>query len=133
LNASNPKTQFVHFDSDGVSFGGVEPDHTNNHLTVPNDGIYFAACFLTVNNNAAQGHTFDVSVWKNKGSTELDQIHAHRTLTGGSTDIGSIAIGSLVPLSANDVLEVWATTGVAADRSVTISDCGLLAVQLGAA
>jgi hypothetical protein len=84
-----------------------------------------------VNNNASQSHVVDVSVWKNNGTVEIDTAHAHRTLTGGVGDIGSMSGAGLIALNVGDTLEMWADTSDAGDRSVTFSDVALTIIQIG--
>jgi len=127
---SAAKVQITDFAVNGVSVN-TSPDHTNDHITITKAGIYKANLSLHVNNNAAQTHTIDVSLFKNNGATEFDNVHGNRTLTGGSGDVGSMSCCGLVSLSVNDTIEVWADTSDAADRSVTFEDVNLNLVQIG--
>lgn len=122
--------QLTVFDTDGLS-NNMTPDHTNDHITVTKAGKYLATISIHINNNAAQTHIVDVSMYKNNGGTEFANVHGHRTLTGGSGDVGPMSLSGIVDLAVNDTIEMWATTDVAADRSVTFEDITMGLVQLG--
>ncbi len=124
------KVQITVFDSDCPS-NGILSVHGENHLVINSPGVYLIAFTVHVNNNAAQTHVIDISVWKNNGATELTEIHAHRTLEGGSGDIGSMAGTGIVALVAGDTVEMWADTDITADRSVTFTDVSLSVLKVG--
>jgi len=127
---STAKVQITDFDTDGP-YHNATPDHTNDHITIVKAGMYLAIVSLSVNNNAAQSHIVTFSLWKNNGDTEFANTHVHRSLTGGSTDIGSLSISAIIDLAANDTIELWGNTNTAADRSITVVDCSLSLVQIG--
>lgn len=126
---SAAKVQFVHFDTDNAS-NNVVPDHTNNHITIPRDGAYMIICDMAVENSAGTSHKIDVSVWKNNGATELENVHNHRDLDTGS-DVGAIPLAGLAILSVSDTLEVWLDTDSGTNRNIIVEDCTLTAIQIG--
>lgn len=122
--------QVTDFDTNDPS-NNTTSDHTNDHITINVAGDYFVFASMHVNNNAAQSHIIDISLFKNNGTIEFVNVHAHRNLTGGLGDVGAIPMGGLITVSVSDTLEVWATTNAAGDRSVTISDITLSIIQVG--
>lgn len=126
---SAAKVQVTNFDTNGVE-RDTDPDHINDHIGIEKAGTYLVTVSLTVNNDTAQSHTVDVSCFKNNGVTEFNNLHEHRSLTGGSGDVAAISISGLVTLAVNDTLELWATTSDAADRNVIFEDCTLSVVQV---
>lgn len=127
---SSAKVQATAFDTNGNSLM-MTPDHTSDDITVLIPGAYLIMVSMTSNNNAAQTHVVDMSVWKNDGQTELQNVHSHRTLSGGSGDIGAMPMSGLAVLAASDTLEMWMTTGDAGDRSITVEDVTLTAIMVG--
>jgi parallel beta-helix repeat protein len=121
---SAAKVQVTDFDSNGQS-NNLTPDHTNDHITVLYDGIYMCMVSVSVDNDASQAHKIELSVYKNNGATEFPNVHAHRNLSGGSGDQGSITMSGLISLTAGDTIELWADTDSASDRAVTFSDVTL--------
>ena len=61
----------------------------------------------------------------------MTNVHAHRTLTGGNTDVGSLSLSGIIDLAAADTVEVFMNTDAAANRSVTVEDITLSLVQIG--
>ncbi len=127
---SAAKDQVTNFDTNDPS-NNATPDHTNDHITTDKKGDYFAIISLDVQNNAAQAHKVDVSLWKNNGATEFLNVHNHRNLSGGSTDVASMSLSGFIEVAAGDTLEIWADTGTAGDRSVTFEDITLSILQVG--
>jgi len=108
------------------------PDHTQDHIAIQRTGVYRVEFHVTVNNESAQGHTLDISVFTNNGTVELLNCHAHRSLAGGSGDIGSVSGGGLVMLLAGETVELWATTSGTSDN-VTFEDVSLSVERKGPA
>ncbi len=127
---STAKVQITNFDTNDPS-NNATPDHANDHITTDKKGDYFAIVSLDVQNNAAQAHKVDVSLWKNNGATEFLNVHNHRNLSGGSTDVAAMTLSGFIEVAAGDTLELWADTGTAGDRSVTFEDITLSILQVG--
>ncbi len=128
LNSSG-KTQLLDFDI-GTIGNGVTPVIAQNHVLVDAGGTYLVGLATHVNNNAAQSHVIDVSVWTNNGATEILSAHGHRNLTGGAGDVASLSGIGLAILSTGDTVEVWSDTGDAGDRAVTFSDVSLILLKM---
>lgn len=130
LNSTGGKVQITVFDTNGAS-NNCTPDHTNDHITVVTAGDYLVTISISLLNNAAQAHKVEMLLYKNNGDTAFNNIHAHRTLTGGSTDAGSASLSGIITAAANDTIELWANTSAAADRAVTFEDITLTMIQIG--
>ena len=128
---SAAKIQVTIFDTNDTNNGSVTPDHTNNHITVGKAGDYMVVISIAVNNNAVQSHQINVGVFKNNGVTQFNNVHAHRNLTGGLGDVGSISLSGIITVVANDTIELWANTDIAANRSVTFEDVTMSLFQIG--
>jgi hypothetical protein len=126
---SAAKVQFLFFDTNGPS-NSATPDHTNDHITITRAGKYYVSCAVTAANAAGASHVLDSSVWKNNGTTELINLHSHRTL-GAGTDIGSIHLSGIADLAASDTIELWLDTSRGSDTDVEVSDASLSVFMLG--
>jgi hypothetical protein len=128
---SAAKVQVTAFDTNGHSVGDDTAVHGQDEIIV-SGGAYFIVASMHVNNNAAQSHTIDVSVWINDGATELPGLHGHRSLTGGSGDVAAIPLSGVAVLTNGDTVEVWIDTSDAGDRSITVEDISLTLIRIGA-
>lgn len=128
---SAAKVQFVHFDTDGSSNGNITPAHGQDHITIGVAGRYFIVAHLHIQNNAAQSHVINADVWINNGGTAIPNVHCHHNLTGGLTDVVSMSLSGTVVLPAAATLEMWLNTNSGDDRSITVVDCSLVAIQIG--
>ncbi len=128
---SAAKVQFVHFDTDGASNGNITPAHGQDHITIGVAGMYLVTANLHIQNNAAQSHLISVDVYYNNGDTAVANVHCHGNLTGGLTDIISMSVSGIADLPAAATLEMWLNTDSGANRSITVVDCTLTAVQIG--
>jgi hypothetical protein len=127
---SAAKVKVTAFDTNGFSQGNDTSNHATDEITISGGGHYLVTLSCHVNNNAAQTHTVDVSIWTNDGATEKNMLHGHRTLTGGSGDVGSMSISGIVSFSNGDTVGVWADTSDAGDRSVTFEDISLSILKI---
>jgi hypothetical protein len=122
-------TQITIFDTNGVS-NNTTPDHTNDHITITQAGMYMATISIVVENNAGAGHAVEFSLYKNNGASEFTNVHAHRTLSAG-TDKGSVSLSGIVDLAVNDTIELWATSDSGTAKNITVSDVTLSLIQNG--
>ncbi len=129
--ASTGYVQITNFNRNGLSNGGVTPDHTNDHISIGVKGTYDVNISLAVNNNSAQSYIVDFDVFTNDGTTQLINLHSHRTLDGGSTSVGSISMNGFVALSSSDTIELWAHLDTTGSRSLTVEDATLTVTQIG--
>ncbi len=116
-------TQITVFTTDGEAYKTI-PSHSQDHITVEEKGIYWVEFHMHVNNESTQTHVIDISAFTNNGTVELINVHGHRTLTGGSGDVGSISGGGYVMLLVGETVELWATTSGTTDN-VTFEDVAL--------
>lgn len=123
--------QVTVFNTNGESYK-TTPDHTQDHIIIGKTGVYKVEYSIHVNNESAQGHVIDVSAFTNNGTIELLNVHGHRTLVGGSGNIGSISGAGIVMLLSGETVELWATTSGTSDN-VTFEDVSLNVFYLGPA
>jgi hypothetical protein len=123
------KVQITTFDTNGES-NNMTPDHTNDHITVDKPGMYLCTVSLSALSAAGAGYELGVSLWKNNGDTQFDNVHAHRDLAGGGGDTGSITLSGIVDLAASDTMEIWVWNETNT-TDVVIEDITLSLVQIG--
>jgi hypothetical protein len=124
------KAQVTSFDTNDPS-NNCTPDHTNDHITIVEAGDYMVTCSITAESAAAGGgDTIGFGIWKNNGATEYQNLHAHRLLTGGGGDVGSISISGVATFAASDTVELWVYNEDSGD-DVVINDVSLALVQVG--
>lgn len=123
LNSAS-KVKIIDFDSEGLSHK-VTLDLAFSCLIVQKKGIYMVSICMHLNNNAAQTHVVDISLYTNGAETAILNVHGHRTLTGGSGDVGSLAAYGVVAFDVDDTVKVYADTDSSNDRSVTFEDVTL--------
>jgi hypothetical protein len=131
LNADTVGTdpvQFTHFNTNGES-NKLTPDHTNDHIFINIGGRYLIVVSVAAQSDDAQSIEMDISCWKNNGTEEITNVHAHRSFSGGVTDLGSISISGIHNFSAGDTLELWYSAQ--ASRDIILSDVNLSACRLG--
>lgn len=122
--------QFLGFANDGES-NNATPDHTNDHITITKAGRYLVTVSIHVESTGAGGaDEFGFEVRKNNGAVIFDNMHAHRQMAGGGTDVGSVGMNGIVDLAVNDTIELWVTNEDSTD-DVLIEDCTLSIVQVG--
>lgn len=113
------KVQVTIFDTNGLS-RGTTPDHTNDHITVDDNGVYKVSAVLSF--SGATGDLISFAIFKNNGATQLT-TRATREL--GSTDVGNASTQGLADLSINDTVEIWIQNESDSDN-VTVEDATLL-------
>ncbi len=120
--------QFLGFGVDGESKNAT-PDHTNDHITIDKAGKYLVTLSLHCESVAGPAQVFAFEVRKNNGGTIFNNLHAHRQMTGGGGDIGSVTLSGIIDLAATDTVELW-TTNDTTDDNVLIEDCTMTVVQV---
>ncbi len=123
LNVS-ASVQITNFDTNGPSQDAT-PDHTNDHITIGIAGDYLVTAAVAVANAASQSHLIRIGMHINNGSGSYPPVDAHRSLAGGSTDVGSVALAGIVTLSAGDTVELWSDTDSSSNRDVIFEDVSL--------
>jgi hypothetical protein len=104
LAAQDTWYQLLGFDTNGVSNGSVTPDHTNDHITVGKTGKYKIE--FHVSSRSAAANIYHFMVRANNGSTDINNIMAHR-VTSVAGRIEAASSGGYASLSANDTVELW--------------------------
>jgi hypothetical protein len=123
------KVQVTTFDTDGLS-NNVTPDQANSHITIDKSGIYLCVISISAESGSGVGFEAGFSAWKNNGTDEFENIHAHRNLSGGGGDTGSISMSGIIDLVAGDTVEIW-TWNETNTVNVIVDDITLSLVQIG--
>ncbi len=124
------KIQVTSFYTDGLS-NNATPDHTNDHVTITKAGMYLCTVSLHVETDGPGGaDTFGFSVYKNNGTGEFANVHAHRKMAGGGGDVGSVSMSGIIDLAATDTIELWCWNEDSAD-DIVIQDVTLTLFQIG--
>jgi hypothetical protein len=126
---SAAKIQITDFDQIGES-NNTTPSISDDHILLHSNGRYLVIVSVVARNNAAQTHDINVVLYKNNGAVSFDNVHAHRTLSGGITNAASISINGIINGEKNDTLELWADTNAAANRNVTFEDVTFTVIKL---
>jgi len=101
------KIQITTFDANDDALG-TTPDHTNDHITITNAGIYYCSLSMHVESDISGGADLvGVGVFKNDGATLFENLHGHRKLAGGAVDTGSMTVTGIVTLAVDDTIEAW--------------------------
>jgi len=123
------KVQVTAFTVNGPS-NNTTPDHTSDHIVVGRTGTYLIDVSLTISSAMAGGaDDIGAGVFKNNGATQLQNLHANRTLAGGGVDNGSIGMSGLAALTLNDTVEVWIWNYDSTD-DIVVDDINLRIVQI---
>lgn len=119
------KSQVTIFDTNGVGLDAT-PDHTNDHITIGEAGVYRVSFSIVLTGTASQEIGF--AVYKNNGATAFDNLHEHLKLnTNGDAKGGR---HGLITLAAGDTLELWCWNETLAN-DITISDAVLSIDRVG--
>jgi hypothetical protein len=101
------KVQYLFFDTNDPSSGGVTPDHTQDHIIINMSGDYVSICSVTADSVAGAGAEFSFDIYVNNGATLKDNLHAHRSFTGGGGEVGSISVSGIATFNSDDTFELW--------------------------
>ena len=119
LAAQDTWYQVASFNNNSAHRGAVTPDHTNDHLTVDDDGDYQVSIFVSL--FSALVNDYEFSVFKNNGAVRITPITIPiTTLTGSKTMSGSALC--FADINAGDTIELWVqrTNGAAVSKTITI-------------
>jgi hypothetical protein len=121
--------QFVGFANNG-SAKNATPDHTNDHITIDEAGVYDVVCSITLESvGGGAADTISFELRKNNGATTFNEVHTHRKLAGGGGDIGAATMSGQITLAEDDTLEIWVANESNA-TNVLVSDCNLKILQI---
>ena len=124
------KVQVTSFDTVGHS-NNMTPSSDNDDITVLKAGVYLCTISLHIESVGGGGaDTFGFSAYKNNGAAELADCHAHRRLSGGGGDVGSVSMSGLLDLAVNDTVELWTWNEDSTDN-VVIDDLNMSLVMIG--
>ena len=70
-------------------------------------------------------------IYINNGDTGFDNVHCNRKLGAGG-DIGSASLSGICDFSASDTVELWMIHSAGVNKDITIQDCTLSVIKLGA-
>jgi uncharacterized protein YxeA len=131
LPAQDTYYQITAFSDNGES-NNATPDHTNDHITVLYDGVYFASFYVSFSQTTAVSVEYDFHIQKNNGATDFPNTSGHRD-TAGSQVVGSVSGGGYIQLQANDTVELWVErlSGGGVSRTITIIMASLCVTQVG--
>jgi len=97
------KAQILIFDTNGDSSASV-PDHTNDHITVASTAAYMLGAAVSFSGGISDTYSFAFFI--NNGATQVSPRFTRKLGTGG--DVGAAALVTIVELTANDTVELWA-------------------------
>lgn len=100
------KVQFVEFDTNDPSDGST-PDHTNDHITISEDGDYLVVVSITLESVAGVGSVCEIEVKKNNGVSDVGALHVDRDIGGGGAESGSMGMSGIAMLAEGDTIEIW--------------------------
>lgn len=124
------KVQITAFTVDGES-NNMTPAHGDDHITVDKAGAYLCTCSIAVSTVGGGGaDRFGFAVYKNNGATEFVNLHAHRQLSGGATDVGSVSLSGFIVLAVNDTIEAW-VWNEDSTSDIVVDDVTLSLIQIG--
>lgn len=123
------KAQVTNFDNNGLS-NNMTPDHTNDHITIDVAGTHLINCSITADSVAGAGAKYSFNVYKNNGAIQLENIHAHRSLSGGGSETASVSLNGISSLNENDTIDCWVLNESNA-QNIIIEDITLSITRLG--
>jgi hypothetical protein len=123
------KVQIDSFDTNGLA-RGTTPDQSQNHITINTPGYYKTTITLAAESGSGGGMLAGFGAFKNNGASQLQNLHIHRTLSGGGGDVGSVSMHGVCKYQASDTVEVWLWNEDNA-TDIIIDDITLSVVQIG--
>ncbi len=129
LSGKANRVQVTVFDTDGIS-NNMIPDHTNDHITITKAGSYLINVSIHANSPAGGGAViFGWSIYKNDGTIEIPNLHAHRGFSGGGSEAGSSSMCGMAIFAVDDTIELWCWNEDDA-QNVINEDVGISIVQI---
>jgi hypothetical protein len=131
INTQNVWEQVTVFNTNGES-NGATPDHTNDHITINQAGVYLVNVTVAIESvSGGSAAEFQGEVFKNNGATGFSNLHFFRQMAGGGSDVGSAAVTGLDAFVANDTIELW-VRNITNTSNLIIKHANLSVVRLGA-
>ena len=126
LTTQNTWYQFTHFATVGVN-SGVTPSIATDDITLPTAGVYAVAFTCSFSGSASE--TYEISVFKNNGVTEISNIRIERVIGVGG-DLGASAASGFIDAAANDTIELWVRCTSGSSKTVTLRDVNLSVLRV---
>ena len=129
IASSGVAVQVTIFNTNGPS-NNITPDHTNDHITITEAGIYLITVSSTINSVSGAASRLEMTVLKNNGAALVGALHCDRDVGGGGSESGSVSISGLADLSVDDTIEVWIENETNTQNYI-VEDITLTLVQIG--
>ena len=126
--ATATSSQVTRFANNGES-NNCTPDHTNDHITINRPGKYLVTISLAFKGDASV--EWDFRLYKNNGATAFNNVHTDRKLGAGG-DVGSCSLSGICDFAVDDTIELWMQHEAGVNKSITVEDCTMSIVQIGA-
>ena len=124
------KVQVTTFNTNGVS-NAMTPDHTNDHITCDNAGMYLATLSISADSVAGTAAEFAFSLYKNNGATEFPNVTVKRDMAAGAGgNHGSMSMSGIIDLAATDTIELWVWNNTNT-QNIVIDNVTLSLIQVG--
>lgn len=118
----------TNFDTNGLS-NQTTPDQANNKITIKKKGVYKVCASISVE-SVTGGGAFDIEIDVFWNGTTQPQLHAHRSMSGGGGDIGSIAITGFIDVTSVPT-DIDLRALASATKTVIFEDMNLNALMIG--
>jgi hypothetical protein len=115
--------QVTVFDTNDASFGLV-PDHTNDHVTIGQTGLYKIFISAALESVGSGSQNFQISAFKNNLTTEFSNVHSDRDVSGSGGEVAYMGGIGNVFLTAGDTVEVG-VANTSATSNIIVKDCTL--------
>ena len=106
ISSADAYVQVTVFDTDDLS-SNMTPDHTNDHITIDEAGVYFVVATASVFSGTGSAAIFSFEIKSNNGTVAHTNIHSDRQLSGGGGDAGSVTMAGITAFAVNDTVEFW--------------------------
>jgi len=126
--ATATEIQFLRFTTNGHS-NNTTPDASESHINILYSGKYLVTVSFSFSGDASVDWFFHVHT--NNGTVEFANLHANRKLGAGG-DIGSASISGIAQFNIGDTVELWMEHLSGVNKDITVQDCTLSVVQIGA-
>lgn len=109
----------------------MTPDHTTDDITVLKDGTYMINVAASVDTVSGSTDSYaELTVRKNNGGEIVGGLVSCRNMTGGGSNLGSLAANGITELEVNDTIEVWIENETNTDN-YRIDNINLTVMQIG--
>lgn len=129
LSSQDTWYKITTFNTNGVNNGDVTPDHTNNHISVTDSGIYRIAYSVSSRANTSNKYVFAVRI--NNGSSTFNNSFTQNH-TPLADKIFTASTSALCDIPAGATIELWVkrTDGGAVSKTLTIEQVVLNVSQI---